>query len=722
MPNKINKIDFFGQVFSNRSFQTLNDFNSSIKSKVKKNTIILIAERGNNDIRNCAPAHFISVLIENGFKLKVLFCDKDLSYKKISNEFIHLAPSEVDFFLLNSFSSNVLNSPIADVAKRSFLVQEWLYKNSSDNDIILSIDCIEDLFYSIESRNSGVGFLNNTFILTTKKTELWKKNRSATPILNPSNLNVFYMQKITINGLDLLVSDSLNFLNWLPENGFNLNPNKMSANLLPISSELLKFDLPSRKNITHNKLIFFFNPNTENDCLLFLDSLKVVSSTLLLKILRVTLVFDGIKINDKIKKSIKELQKNLISKTRLRIVKSTKQIIDKDRSVIIIPCFELFNSYQYYSYFFQGSLLSDQHSVLSPPEWKVFNHQPYKIAEYLKVFFNAKSNTLAKSINLAESNQDWCNTLLSLKSKPFHSPTKKPLVTVCISHFNRGDMLLNAIQSIDKQSYRNIEIIVIDDGSTDNYSLNQLNHVESSGEFSLPINVIYNTNSYIGASRNKGLAASNGEYILFMDDDNEAKLDEVEVFVKAALHGDADIYTCFSEVFGINDSIKVENDTIKPVALFLGANFFTGSFSNPFGDSNMFVKRQAALALGGFSELYKVGREDHEFLYRASLNGYKIQLIPKALYWYRLNKTRIRNSQYNQFSGLARVSNCIIQSENCENSQALRYLQGLSSVCGPWGVSDRHSKLKYSIVEFFRFILLKQPRLYNILKILRKRF
>ena len=94
-----------------------------------------------------------------------------------------------------------------------------------------------------------------------------------------------------------------------------------------------------------------------------------------------------------------------------------------------------------------------------------------------------------------------------------------PLVSVIIPSFNRFDNLLNAIKSVSDQSYENIEVIIINDGSSDERYKNN-----TFGDFVKLINLDRNsvqTKGYFSDSiRNYGIEESNGKYIAFIDADD----------------------------------------------------------------------------------------------------------------------------------------------------------------------------------------------------------
>ena len=95
---------------------------------------------------------------------------------------------------------------------------------------------------------------------------------------------------------------------------------------------------------------------------------------------------------------------------------------------------------------------------------------------------------------------------------------KKPLVSVVLPTHNRKFFLEIAIRSVLEQTERNIELIVVDDASTDGTSelLNQLASLDNR------IKLLRNDKSLGGGgARNIGIAASSGEWVAFLDDDDE---------------------------------------------------------------------------------------------------------------------------------------------------------------------------------------------------------
>lgn len=97
----------------------------------------------------------------------------------------------------------------------------------------------------------------------------------------------------------------------------------------------------------------------------------------------------------------------------------------------------------------------------------------------------------------------------------------EPLVSVIIPCYNHGHLLANAIQSVKKQTYSNVEIIVVDDGSADNTAEVALGFGQ--------VLYVHQKNSGLAASRNTGIGKCNGAYLVFLDADDILYPDGIKV-------------------------------------------------------------------------------------------------------------------------------------------------------------------------------------------------
>lgn len=116
----------------------------------------------------------------------------------------------------------------------------------------------------------------------------------------------------------------------------------------------------------------------------------------------------------------------------------------------------------------------------------------------------------------------------------------KPLISVLVPIYNVSEFLDNCIQSIINQSYENLEILLLDDGSTDNSG--QI--CDKYSEKDCRIKVIHKKNSGVADTRNYGLSISSGEYYCFVDGDDYVHRDYVYCMYELLHEKNADISMC----------------------------------------------------------------------------------------------------------------------------------------------------------------------------------
>lgn len=162
-----------------------------------------------------------------------------------------------------------------------------------------------------------------------------------------------------------------------------------------------------------------------------------------------------------------------------------------------------------------------------------------------------------------------------------------PLVSVVIPTFNRAHCLPEAIDSVLKQSYRNYEIIVVDDGSGDDTK-------EKLNPYANQIRYFYQKNRGVSSARNRGIRESRGEWIAFLDSDDVWQVDKLKVQIQdlcanpnAIAHMVDEIveafefnqkkYTLF-ELRGLLNEFKRQPVRKRPLCDVLLAQFFTSTW------------------------------------------------------------------------------------------------------------------------------------------------
>ncbi len=109
----------------------------------------------------------------------------------------------------------------------------------------------------------------------------------------------------------------------------------------------------------------------------------------------------------------------------------------------------------------------------------------------------------------------------------------EPLVSIVIPVWNTEKEVQRLIKRLFQQSYQNLEIIAVDDGSTDN-SLSALQGLAKKDE---RLKVVHQENAGASAARNAGMKVANGKYVIFVDSDDDVAEDFVEKLVRKAESG-----------------------------------------------------------------------------------------------------------------------------------------------------------------------------------------
>lgn len=122
-------------------------------------------------------------------------------------------------------------------------------------------------------------------------------------------------------------------------------------------------------------------------------------------------------------------------------------------------------------------------------------------------------------------------------------------VSIIVPTFNRSMLLKRALDSIYKQSYSDYEIIVVDDGSTDETA-------QMISELYPDVNYIYQSNSGVSASRNKGLDNAKGEWLAFLDSDDEWLPEKLEKQIDE-LKSKSDYKVCHTEEVWVRNGVRV---------------------------------------------------------------------------------------------------------------------------------------------------------------------
>lgn len=193
-------------------------------------------------------------------------------------------------------------------------------------------------------------------------------------------------------------------------------------------------------------------------------------------------------------------------------------------------------------------------------------------------------------------------------------------LTIIIPSYNQAEFLPEAIESALNQTVPS-EIIVVDDGSTDN-------SLEVAKSYGPQIVVVSQVNKGLASARNTGFMWSNGGYILPLDADDVLLPNCVEEILKIVEKTDADVIAPSIRTFGIAEqtTILMPEPTLE--------DFKIGN-RIPYCSA---IKRSALLQVGGYSPRMTEGYEDLHLWINLLTRGKTIVTIPEPLVRYRIKK------------------------------------------------------------------------------------
>ena len=195
----------------------------------------------------------------------------------------------------------------------------------------------------------------------------------------------------------------------------------------------------------------------------------------------------------------------------------------------------------------------------------------------------------------------------------------KLLVSVVIPAYNRANSVRRSVESVLQQTYRHLEIIVVDDGSTDGTA-------EVLETFEDRIQVIRQPNGGPSSARNTGVAHSKGEIIAFLDSDDTWKPEKLERQVRLLQNAGSQVPCCVCNAETIAGGSRIP-DSFEIAGVT--SDLAEGYWLNPADliatrfllfNQVVAIRREAFEKVGGFNEDMRI-LEDHDLAFRLSLLG-----------------------------------------------------------------------------------------------------
>lgn len=197
-----------------------------------------------------------------------------------------------------------------------------------------------------------------------------------------------------------------------------------------------------------------------------------------------------------------------------------------------------------------------------------------------------------------------------------------PKVSVIIPTYNRAGMVEKAIDSVFSQTYPNIELIVVDDGSTDGTR----EILETYGD---RIIAVYQPNGGAGKARNAGLRLATGEFIAFLDSDDYYLPDKIRLEAEfLCANPDVDVVLCGFRFIDEEKHIDVEFKDIDVTDLV--SRILWTDIGGLFPPNLPLFRKKILEKVEGFDERLKM-REEQDFWLQIALAGFQFRFIDEVL-------------------------------------------------------------------------------------------
>ncbi len=223
------------------------------------------------------------------------------------------------------------------------------------------------------------------------------------------------------------------------------------------------------------------------------------------------------------------------------------------------------------------------------------------------------------------------------------------LVSIIVPTYNYVAYIRGAVESALAQTYRPVEIIVVDDGSTDN-----IKEVLSDYIASDKINYIYQENKGLAGARNTGINASRGDYICFLDSDDLIHEKKTEIQVKS-LEENPEYGVAFSDFSYIRDHDL--SSLIPANVKYSGELNFSKIISGEYMVIHAaLIRREVFERVGYFDESLRKC-EDYDFWLRIAMKGIRFLFIDQVLAYYRLHEGQMVQDKIGVFRTNVEVIN-----------------------------------------------------------------
>ena len=214
------------------------------------------------------------------------------------------------------------------------------------------------------------------------------------------------------------------------------------------------------------------------------------------------------------------------------------------------------------------------------------------------------------------------------------------LISIIVPIYNVSKYLDKCVESILNQNYKNIELILVDDGSTDGSEKKCDDWAREDSR----VVVIHKENGGSADSRNVGMEAAKGDYIGFVDSDDWIAPEMYEKLIEVIQERNLDMAVCFFKA--VSDENYVFNNTEYPTTEYTGRDFANIIIAEKkprisYAIWKCLYKREVIRDIKFYKGVHY--NEDAVFLIESLWNAKKMAFIDTPMYYYRVHESSISN-------------------------------------------------------------------------------
>lgn len=634
--------------------------------------LITGGQAGAQDEIDSAFKELAVLLARNGAKVHLLHCPTtplNRPAREAAVAELRALNIEVGFLRCDRFVSGP-----ASAEKRSYAAFRHLLELDGKYDVVHFHDYGGLAYFSMCAKRQGVAFQGTKLVIQLNGPSKWFLETGSALATHPDQLKIDFIEKESIRNADEVVSPSRYLIGWMSNNGFQFPPKesvRVVKNVCTTLVNRMSAHRPENENLIENgreidEIVFFANQEQRDGFSTFCSALDIIETKLAVNGIRVTFLGEFGEIDGKMSGLV--LARRAV---KWRFPISVLTDLDPDEVASYLACrpglilviprpedsspVEVISAIALRKRLITSSrggareLIDEaQHSELlceitpedlaSKIETALCDGLPFPMAAEAPE--KAENDWLAFHREMSQSSR------ITTKSSSGDGGLR-PRVVLGITHYERPEKLIDAVLSAVHQTYSNLQVVVVDDGSVTAEAAAVLADIEiileRSGGF-----LIRQDNGYLGAARNAIAEATDSEYICFLDDDDIAFPELVETLVKAATHSGADVMNCMSIFMRESRRAEAWPDPAafrgKVSYVPTGGPLALAPIENCIGAATALIRRDFFSSVGGYTELKGIGHEDYELYVRMLQAGGKLEVCPLPLYLYEVDRPSMVNS------------------------------------------------------------------------------